>query len=1160
MVGPLQQWQRPESSDNGEEGLTERWGKWARQVMKYLHEAWPEMGKPTKASLSRGEGPRYRVMAIKEALQGQSYKDASECTRGWVKFQVQLKAAQRDKRPLPDRAWKKTHEAVPALRAGQITWTLPALAAAWNTGVDHWRSHVAELVVWQLKKSQRKDYARRKAGWKKFCQECLTQGGKEGYRYLRKKGEVYVQAMTEGGMPVGGSEGMKQLAKPWLKLWEVHGQDPADIYTTDEPLPTLTREDFEKAVRTAPLKAAGFDAMPTAMLKCLPAEAVTELWQMVTDWEHNGIPASQWVNVFALLPKTETQTRPIALTAMVLRIWARARSIKHQGAFQEVNAQFHGGTAELQCETLTAQHCLSTEAAQGLDGYETIQIYLDLTKAYEYVSHKVMVGEASKESQLLGRLALQSARSYAVQRAVTFNGLATQPVRTCGSILPGCAMATHFMKLVLKPLLQRVESALDLATIGNVVDDVSLQVFGPVQDVVRQAISGHDQLVDGITELQLKVNDKKTYVVGSSTNVVAEVYAHLAVKAEAKYTKFLGVLRSGGKRRRTSVQGLRTTEMNRRLQKLKWLRRGGAKTTNVKNAARASPVAAGLYGVAIQGVAPGQSPVGPVTGQMPQNGTQKLSSHPRTSEYRIGAALVTQGHRFLKATSPWASATGPASAILLLAMRLGFEITLQGDIKWGNEVIEVRKVGAQELKHFSRRLTEHWTLREAAKGAEILGDGAKECQEFAAQLPPFERSVIVNVWSGANWNMKKLFDKGLVEDDRCCICGLRGTQMHRLLECPAGDVLRHRLLGPLGRQALRKLAAESERCVEHMLPPASWFQQEPVPVGHRTKCERSLAATRHIFTDGAAVHPKSATLRMAAWAAVFSVDNDGWEVMSGRVPTTAAYRQTAFEGELLGVVHAAMHSQGPVAIHCDNQAVVLGAQKVLAGHRRRGKERHPELWDLLENANRPGLSVLKVKAHQKEPDMLDPSWYLWQGNSLADLEAGRALMLEGEAADCRKQFEQLVAGLNQIWRLHVAIQVQQNETGISDFLVDAILPVAASGEQGGAEHVRGHRKATITSRPDYPKWLQDIVLEGMTTLPGLCLGQKKRGVAGKKSCNIGRGRQLDVVVRLPPGSFLGEGHEIRSFCHAVNGFEIGLVCMKCGAYSTGHWGLLKHPC
>eukprot|EP00971_Amphidinium_carterae_P065098 1290249-Amphidinium_carterae.2 len=83
---------------------------------------------------------------------------------------------------------------------------------------------------------------------------------------------------------------------------------------------------------------------------------------------------------------------------MALRIWARARAMKHQQDFRAINTSLHGGTAELQCETLAAQHSLSTEAVQGIDGYETVQVYLDLTKAYKYVCHKVMVGEASKES------------------------------------------------------------------------------------------------------------------------------------------------------------------------------------------------------------------------------------------------------------------------------------------------------------------------------------------------------------------------------------------------------------------------------------------------------------------------------------------------------------------------------------------------------------------------------------------------------------------------------------------------------------------------------------------------------------------------------------------------------------------------------------------
>eukprot|EP00971_Amphidinium_carterae_P347552 6489619-Amphidinium_carterae.1 len=45
---------------------------------------------------------------------------------------------------------------------------------------------------------------------------------------------------------------------------------------------------------------------------------------------------------------------------------------------------------------------------------------------------------------------------------------------------------------------------------------------------------------------------------------------------------------------------------------------------------------------------------------------------------------------------------------------------------------------------------------------------------------------------------------------------------------------------------------------------------------------------------------------------------------------------------------------------------------------------------------------------------------------------------------------------------------------------------------------------------------------------------------------------------LPVGSFLGEGHSITS--EAFGGLEIGLLCMLCGAYSAGNWGLLKSSC
>eukprot|EP00971_Amphidinium_carterae_P315180 6264562-Amphidinium_carterae.3 len=57
--------------------------------MKYVHENWPDMGKATKASLRIGEGPIHRAMPILDAMHSDTYKDASELTKCWLKFAAQ---------------------------------------------------------------------------------------------------------------------------------------------------------------------------------------------------------------------------------------------------------------------------------------------------------------------------------------------------------------------------------------------------------------------------------------------------------------------------------------------------------------------------------------------------------------------------------------------------------------------------------------------------------------------------------------------------------------------------------------------------------------------------------------------------------------------------------------------------------------------------------------------------------------------------------------------------------------------------------------------------------------------------------------------------------------------------------------------------------------
>eukprot|EP00971_Amphidinium_carterae_P065397 1295735-Amphidinium_carterae.2 len=500
--------------------------------------------------------------------------------------------------------------------------------------------------------------------------------------------------------------------------------------------------------------------------------------------------------------------------------------------------------------------------------------------------------------------------------------------------------------------------------------------------------------------------------------------------------------------------------MNKRLRRLKWLGGGVAKTKSAKNTARASPVAAGLYGVSSQGSAPGQlharrCKLVQTLVKCPKTASQGVIGilHPdvydadyahdlhqrtlimwkllcsceTTSCYRVSAALVTQGHRILRASSPWAAATGPASAMLLLALRLGFELTVEGKLKVAGKLtdLDLAALGHQEVKAIARRLTDCWTVKESAKGQATLGDGASVCRAFSAELPPFERSIIVNVWAGANWTMEKLFAKGLTDSDRCIVCGDLGSQAHRLADCPAGSQQRIAHLGNKGRRVLRELIAEPEASIERLLPPSHWFQVDEVLPGSWVTNERSAALCSAVFTDGSAEHPQVEVLRRAAWAAVCDTGQGTWD--------TPEYRQTVFEGELLGVIRATQHTVGPCVIWYDNKAVVQGA----------AKERHPELWDILERVIRPGLEVRKVKAHLKEPGRDSAEWYMWDGNNRADQEAGRALTCKATLClrdkCCRKESRPL-EGLKELWKLHIAITLKQSEDEGRDFPVEAILP------------------------------------------------------------------------------------------------------------------------
>ena len=169
---------------------------------------------------------------------------------------------------------------------------------------------------------------------------------------------------------------------------------------------------------------------------------------------------------------------------------------------------------------------------------------------------------------------------------------------------------------------------------------------------------------------------------------------------------------------------------------------------------------------------------------------------------------------------PWRLVTGPAGAYLLTARRLGWKVlsartvqTAQGftidlcrflpefprkiavqDAEWASYKQLVAKPGAQKPRGLENEV---WLvpLRELLVGRKAL--------------PHKQRCYLRSVATGCQWPQQKLFEKGLVADPFCKICGYEeGTLAHRHWRCPVGEGCRRQLIDKKLSRALEKQGVE----------------------------------------------------------------------------------------------------------------------------------------------------------------------------------------------------------------------------------------------------------------------------------------------------------------------------------------------------------------
>eukprot|EP00971_Amphidinium_carterae_P254839 5058856-Amphidinium_carterae.1 len=139
-----------------------------------------------------------------------------------------------------------------------------------------------------------------------------------------------------------------------------------------------------------------------------------------------------------------------------------------------------------------------------------------------------------------------------------------------------------------------------------------------------------------------------------------------------------------------------------------------------------------------------------------------------------------------------------------------------------------------------------------------------------------------------------------------------------------------------------------------------------------------------VYTDGSALWPQQKETRVAAWAWV-AVNTQGTLVGWAKGLVPAWYLEaSAHSGELHAVYQAVQMIPELSEVRVDCEAVVKGLHNPDSKRLRASKERRVWLAIRTLLAGRQ-LNVVKVPAHQKQPDKNSPSWLDWKGNHEADL-------------------------------------------------------------------------------------------------------------------------------------------------------------------------------
>ena len=508
VVGPM-----PQRSPQWEQLVARIRGEWDKQcvskeVVNGLTMEWEELahceaaglfGRENQAGLpfKLGSSSLQSVLCTKV-----STKAVPSVAGMWLCRRLQqLLAASKAKKP---KAWTQAVGALQSSKAGRAfkfhsigqpglrrlaTLALMAFAGSHNGVADYWLDSSIQALKVANKLLIQVEWAEREGSWKQWVEEALVGGAKKAHAWVKgKAGHTQVELVPSIGGGLTSCPVAILLAQhtKWKGVWEEKEQAAVVSWPKHE-VPIMEVEYIKKvslSFKKATTAVCGWHPRQYAYL---PEICLQGLAYLFGCYEVMGAWASCQRSLMVLiLPKPVAGFRPILQYRSGFRVWAKCAQPRVK-LWQAENCcdSFHNNLAGRRVGDAVWRSTMRNMSREV--GVHTAEILMDVSMAFDRVSHSKLINEAHRSKYPLGILRL-SIDSYLFERALVAEGLCSPLVFPTRGLGPGSAFAVFELAMMVTEDIRQTMVLHPSVTISLHVDDVSIQASNSDEKLLARVV------------------------------------------------------------------------------------------------------------------------------------------------------------------------------------------------------------------------------------------------------------------------------------------------------------------------------------------------------------------------------------------------------------------------------------------------------------------------------------------------------------------------------------------------------------------------------------------------------------------------------------------------------------------------------------------------